>query len=82
MESRARTPCLVFERLELALTCHGHAERPQGMKNPHTTGVLRDYLGEPSVRHRAFIQITTDQRYAALLHADMTAIDATVVSVV
>jgi hypothetical protein len=79
---RARTPRLVFERIELTLTCHGDAKRPQAVKNLHVTGVLRDYLRKPSVSHRTFIQITTDQRYATLLHADMTAIDATVVSVV
>jgi len=56
---RARTPRLVFEWIELTLTCHGYAKQLQGVKNHHVTGVLPDYLGKPSVSHRTFIQITT-----------------------
>src|SRR5229473_3321524 len=67
MVSEARAPRSIFEWIELPLAGHRHRERPQSVKHLYAAGMLRDHVRKTPIGHRAFVEIGTNQRNAAIL---------------
>ena len=57
----------VLERIELARAGHRDRERPQRVQHLHAAGMLRQYLRQPPMSHRAFVEIGADERDTAAL---------------
>src|SRR5882757_1961842 len=67
MVSVARAPRSIFEWIELPFAGHRHRERPQSVKHLNAAGMLRDHVRKTPIGHRAFVEIGTNQRNAAIL---------------
>ncbi len=53
----------VLKRVKFRFPGHGHGERPQRVKYTNRASMLGKDLRQPSVCHRAFVQITAGQKH-------------------
>jgi hypothetical protein len=55
----------ILERIKLPGARHRHGKWSKRMQYLNGAGMFRDYLGQTAVSHRAFIEVSADERDAA-----------------